>query len=102
MYSVESDIPCGQAFELGYLQNILRLLTFCFFFQEQEAKRLREAADGAGILANIWGYFTGGANAKHECQSDLIQANVNANSDATIEANANNNAANRSVEENES
>ena len=71
-----------------------------FFFQEQEAKRLREAADGAGILANIWGYFTGGGNAKHECQSDLIQANVNANSDATIEANANNNAANRSAEEN--
>jgi len=65
--------------------------------KEQEAKRLREAAEGAGILANIWGYFTGSTSAKNPNQLDLAKANVNANSDATVEANANNNAANRCV-----
>ena len=86
----------------------------------QEAKRLREAANGAGLLASIWGYFTG-SNAEAGKPSEPIKtikanidtnanisannanisannsANSSANNDAIIDGNANNNAANRSA-----
>ena len=93
----------------------------------QEAKRLREAANGAGLLASIWGYFTG-SNAEAGKPSETIKsikanidtnanisannanssannanisannsANSSANNDAIIDGNANNNAANRSA-----
>jgi len=70
--------------------------------KQQDANRLREAANGAGILANIWGYFTGAKTSPEEETKEgkpaLVDANISANN-ATIsaieDANVNNNAANR-------
>jgi len=71
--------------------------------QAQEAKRLREAANGAGLFASIWGFFTGTSTEAGKPVEPIktikanndTNANISANNDTTLDGNANNNAANR-------